>query len=573
MPLANFSSPGPVFASISIVQQATATSTSVDPDLVNCQVTLSSDSMTGQALVTHRNDNAFYSALGWEPGDILQVWVYKTGQSNRSYQIFQGPLQSIKYKKDVGGSHNKYMILRAADASAYLQNRMVNTAYQTFNVTSNPGYSVDYIVKDLVTNTANLMAVQYNISSASLGFSDSGVQPIPIYIQNIEFQQMSVFSALSQLAQYSGSTFFVQQFSGQGPILNFFQVGTVPSAVAITDPVITSFEMEDDGTNLQNVIYVDGGTQLSTDSQQAFTDFSQNPPKYAISTYNSAWTSGSQPIFAQQFTAGNLNLTELGMIIAKVQSNNLVPVNDLTGVIVYDVNDSPGMEGGVPDAVPGGNFTFTSDQVYTVNNLNTIANAGLNPFVYTNINATLIPGQKYWVILNAAYNDSSNFYYWYYTPTPLAAGPWASSTNGTTWTIQQSPGGPLCYQIQTSNGVLIGTYDPFSISTYGGLLYENSISSLGQTTGTNAAYVAFQYGQQILGTAYTNYGLAKKKRFLRLKTVVPDVPIYPGQSMNVTCSDIGLSAVPFNVVQVQYTMQDVSGFELALQLQRFCYTS
>ena len=319
----NYATPGPALVTVAIPTPDNG-SFRLDNDLVDAQITLSADSMTGQTTITCRNDSNQYGTPGsplLEPGDPVQIWFYKQGQSVQQNIIFTGPLQSIKYKKDIGGSGNKYLLLRAADGSAYLQNRMVNAAYQTYAVTSNPGYRVDYIVNDLLTNTANWMATQYGINySGAIGGSgylglhigNSGIQTIPVFIQNIEFQQMSLFSALSQLAQYAGCSFFVSQ-TNAGANLNFFELGTNPSSVAITDPVITSWECEDDGTNLQNVIYVDGGSQLTVDSQNAVTNFSTSPPEYAIKTYQSTLSAGKPvAIYAQQFTAGNLNLTELG---------------------------------------------------------------------------------------------------------------------------------------------------------------------------------------------------------------------------------------------------------------------
>ena len=253
-------------------------------------------------------------------------------------------------------------------------------------------------------------------------------------------------------------------------------------------------------------------------------------------------------------------------------------MNDLTGALVYDQLGAPSVTNGVLNVVGSSEFDLPMNQVPPFSSsggnpsLGTIGSTGGNPFTYIDLNATLAVGQKYWIVLNSAFNDANNYYYWYYNPNFTAAGPWASTTNaGATWTVQQSPGGPFCFQVIVSAGVLAAAQDQTSMGTYGNQLYENAVSSLGQTVGSNAQQVAQAYGQQLLGSNTQNYGLAKKKRFLRLHTIVPDTPIYPGQSVNVTCSSMQLDTIPFNAVQIQYDVKDVSCFDMQVWLQRFQY--
>lgn len=562
----------------------------IDPDTVTADITLSADGMSGQALFRFRNDHGQYGPGLIQPGDQVLVGIGKgintswfnnpTGEA----LIFNGIMQAPRYRKDYGGLNNKYMEARAIDGTGVLQARMVNTAYLTLNTLAQgfPVAGPGGIVNDLVTNPKVLMAYQSGLNTNPLnvnGFTltAQNVQNIPVFIPNITFQQISVYSALNQLATYANANFFVDANTD----LHFFQAGSVTSPVILNDQVITSFDMEDDGTNLTNIVYVDGGTNLTPDTYQNY--WGPPPVGVGVSSHDSNFKLGL-PVWAQQFRAGNVNLAQLGLILSVTQPNAQVAVPTLAGEIRFDNGfDSPaGTAGFVFWSSPYTNILPNPE--FGINNPATPGQQG-DPFSYITVNATMIPGQKYWIVMyNVGDPPNGSFYDWYNSPSPfqiqsnrpLSELHWAFTPDGgSTWQIDSNPSGPFAFKTLFSNGVLAMANDQTSIFTYN-QLYESAVTDLGLQAGLAANQLAYQYGKSLLGTGTTNWGQAKKKRFLRLKAFPPDPSvggsptIYPGQLVNVQCNDYGVNDY-FTVIQLKYHIEGLKALEMDLQLQKFLY--
>lgn len=531
----------PVFAHLTVTHAGTAFS--MDNDIIEVSPTLSADSRGGTLEALVRNDTGQYGTFAnpiFQPGDSVTVSIYKTGLAPTN--IFKGYLVAPRYVKEYGGTNNKYMRFRAADGSLLLQSIFVNTAYQTF-LDTDPGKTVSFIAKDLITNTANQMD-SINGHPYTLPITVNNVNTINIYIRNIVFSQQSIYSALSQLAQYSYSNFYVDANLD----LHFFQVQSVTSASVLDDTLLRVLDVEDDGTDIKSVVAVNGGQVYNVDD--AFEDYQGGN----TTTYNQ--------YLAVQFTAKNFNLNGINMVLTKTQSSGLVPVNDLNGEIRTDNGNTP--DGGSTIVT----FKLTGQQVNPAAPTGTVSQINLLPTGLSNVTvgATLVPGNKYWIILYASGQNASNHYNWYYGSTATARN-WATSPTGAggSWTVTNSSAA-FAFETLIAGGILTIQRDDVSIAQYGGFQRDTSIQDLSipkQSAATNLAVA-------LLGNTTNNWGMAKKKRFLRVEAFPPDVPINPGELVEVKDTDYGLDDF-FTALQIQYVIKGYECTSVSYQLQRFLY--
>ena len=505
---------------------------SLDTDLVECNPTLTADGQSGTCELLVRNDSAQYGTLGspvFEPNDQLLVSLYrKSGPLSTPVTIFNGLVQSPRYLKDFGGTGNKYMRIKALDGSAYLQYAYVNTAYFTY-LASAPGYTVDYIVKDLVTNPGNLMDYQANVNRWKVPITVSNVQASPVNIRNMTFNQQSLFSAINQMAQYAYSNFYVDAALD----LHFFQVDSVPSAQVLDSTVLKNVDFMDDGTDIVNTMAVDGGLVDTIDDAQLDT------------------TGGTRDTYGQwqavQFTTRNYNLDAVQLYLIKLQPSGLIPITDLQGEIRTDNSGTPA----------GGSTIATFD----LNSFGVALNAN---WVVIQINTTLVPNTPYWVVLYHSGTDLSHEYKWYYGAS-TGSRKYALSADGSTWTVY-SDGHAPAFQELVSTGILTIVTDPTSVAKYGGIPRDGLVQDLALPYQQQAG----QLGSVILGLGTNNWGTAKKKRWGRVNAFPTDTIINPGEYVNVVDSDTGLNDW-FTAIQVSYQIKDVDCLSVSYQLQRFEY--
>ena len=528
---------GPLICTVTVTHNGTAYN--LANDLTEANPTLCADSRSGSCDIVMRNDSAQYGSPGnplFEPGDTVSITGNKVGGTPQS--LFTGYVQIPRYVKEYGGSNNKYMRLNCIDASAPLQWRFANTAFQTFNVL-NPGYTIDTIVNDLLSTPALLMDYQAGINLTPLGITHNNVAAQTYRLQNITFSQQSVFSCISQLAQYANANFFVDSNND----MHFFEVGTVLSTVVLDDSLLRKLDISDDGTQLQSVLAVNGGTIDTVDDN------------YQPATFGTPYNTYGQYV-AVQFRAGNFNLDTINLYLQKIQSSGLVPVNSLGGEIRTDNTNTP--DGGTTITT----FTLTSDQVSLAYTWTPIS-----------VSTTLVPGNLYWIILYAAGQNSTNHYN-IGAQTNAVGGYlgssryYATSTTGlaASWTVSNSAAGACPAFVElVAGGILSIQTDPISIARYGGPR-DGVWTDLTLPT----FQAAGQLGAALLGVGTTNWGLAKKKRFLRVDAFPADTLIQPGSSVNVVDTDYALNAW-FTSTQVQYNIKGMDCTKVSYQLQEFLY--
>lgn len=517
----------PIFAHVSVNHSGAPYS--LDNSLVEADPTLSADGRSGSCELIVRNDQGQYDWL-FVGGDPITISIYKTGQAPTN--VFNGTLQHVRPVKEYGGLHNKFLRMTAIDGTGILQARLANTSYQTFQATA-PGFTVDYIAKDLVTNPANLLLYQAGISTSTLGITVNNVASILIYVKNIVFSQQSVFNCLNQLAQYSLSNFYVDASLD----LHFFQVQSITSAQVLDDTLLSTLDIDDDVTDTKNAMTVNGGTVDAVDDSQ--TDFSGG----STSTFGQ--------YLAVQFTAGNFSLDVINLWLQKLQSSPLVPVNDLNGEIRTDNSGSPSVGGTL--LTFNVKQTSVSVQAPTTSTPTPISTSGL-----------LQPGNKYWIILYKSGQDANNCYLWYYAKGTSGSRPYATSPDGTTWTVFNA-GSAFAFQELVAGGILSVITDPTSLTKYG-FPRETSI----QNQGLPNQAAAGSLGSALLGVGTTNWGMAKKKRFVRITAFPPDIVINPGENVQVIDADLGVNDY-YTCLQATYVIKGYECLEVNYQMQRFLY--
>ncbi|MHB1910225.1 MAG: hypothetical protein ACYCQJ_15310 [Nitrososphaerales archaeon] len=576
----------PTLASVVVTHQST--NYNFGSNLIECDVTPACDNKASEATLTINDSSGAYDdpSIGgslFVPGDAIQVSIFKEGQT--PVQIFNGTLDDCKVEHQ--SKYVKTLTLHAIDLSQRLMTRLVNTAYVTINTIANPGYTVDAIVKDLITNHSVLLSVQNGTNTSGLGLTVNNVQASSIYIQNKIFSRQSVNDCIRELANVGLANFYVDATGD----VHFFTWSSIYSSVTLDDSVIQDIAIEDDGTGIYNNIYVVGGSQDSIDSapsrtltvgtsnsgqavltvastsqffvgevvlvnvtgstQESATISSINPGVSLTMSANLTYThnanetviadNGSEGsynnYYAQKFQASQYALDQVVFLMHKIQSNGLVPVNNISGEVRMDNNGTP--NGGATITT----FSIQASAVPT--------GSGNETLVSVNASGNLVPGQYYWLILYAGGQDANDQYYWHTDGS--TSGTHATSTDGITWTVVASSYN-FVYETLVSQDVLSMSSDSTSMSLYGSR----------ETVVTDTTIPTFQAAAQE-GQSYLNV-LAKKKRSLTISAFPTDTLINPGEQVKVI--DGNLNAY-FVCLEITYRIKDVSCYRVDYQLMAY----
>lgn len=570
-----------MLASVTVTHVVTGTPYTFGHDLIECDPSLSCDNKASEILITVNDASGAYddSSIGgplFFPGDTIVVSIYKEGQT--PIQIFNGTVDDAKIQHP--SAYVKYLVLHGIDLSQKLMTRLVNTAYITFNTLTSPGFTIDSIVRDLITNPSVLLSYQNGTNTTGLGLTTNNVQTLSpeIYTQNQTFSRQSVNDCIRQLANIANANFYVDA-SGD---VHFFVISSIFSSVTLDNTVIMSLEIEDDGTSIENDIFVVGGSEDAIDAapsrtltvgtsnsgqavltvqstsqyfvgeqvminptgptQELKTISSINPGVSLTMSANLTYThnggetviadngseSSYQNYYAQEFTAGQYELDQVVFLMHKVQSSGLVPVNNISGEVRQDNNGSP---------AGGATIVTFSIQGSAVPNTN-------ETLVNVNAGGTLVPGQNYWLILYAGGQDANDTYYWHTDGS--TTGSHAHSTDGINWTIVTSSYN-FVFETLVAQQVLNMSSDATSMSKYGSR----------ETVVTDTTIPTFQAAAQE-AQAYLNV-LAKKKRYLTIQAFPTDTLIEPGQQVKVI--DGNLNAY-FMCLDISYKIADVSCYEV-----------
>jgi len=240
-----------------------------------------------------------------------------------------------------------------------------------------------------------------------------------ITLDNISFNYVPLYDALKTIMDLTAT--YLQPDTNNN--INLRIKGSRDSGLVFTDtdfkPSVGFIQALEE---LKNIVYVVGSEDYFEDQIQ--TDVTGG-------TYQT-----NQYYLATSFTPDRGGLRQISLYLEKI---GLPP--DLTGKIVRDNNGEPTGE----------------VLVYFTYNRNYLGAAGWYP---TSASAQLIPGQKYWIVLDLT-GDASNYYRWYYG----VSGEYAYSTDGVNWTVGTGAG---AYKTYYGVPVIVKVSDEDSVSLYGG---------------------------------------------------------------------------------------------------------
>lgn len=490
----------PIIAQLTITHASTPYNFgagSGNSDLLTLRCTLSCDNKAGDCEFVLNDSNGTYdSANGplFVGGDSVTINIYKKGLSPTL--VFAGQIDDVKVSHIM--SPYSEMTIHVTDLSLVLLNRLVTAVYFTLDPVNNPGKTVDQIVIDLITNKQRLTTVQNGLNTSGLGLnaalvSGGGfVQPSGIYVQNKTFYNQSVSDCLQELASLALANWYVDA-SGN---VHFFMIsntgtqGTFYAPQPLTNSLIKDMDSEDNYQGIYNIVGVAGG---SIEQKDQFNET------------NSAYLFSQTSYYAVQFTAGQVSIDNIGLLMYKVQTNALVSVVPLAGEIRLDNGNTP--QGGATV----GTWQCQADSVPT----------GIGGVTWVTIPCSvqygLQPGQKYWLIVYKTPqnpNETADGYY-------LASGASllkATSSDGVTWST--STGAALDFRTYyTIASFAYPAYDASSIAAYGSR--ETVVTDTSQQSIVGLAQEA---------QSYLNF-LAKRKRLLTVHAFPFDTVVLPGMSV------------------------------------------
>ena len=490
-------------------------------DVMQCRVTLSCDNKAGDIDIILNDSNGTYDNL-YYGGQSIEIYLYKAGGT-----------PSLQWAGVVDDIHVKHIMSKYAtidihgiDKSWVMMNRLISAVYQTIDLVNNPGPTLDQVVIDLVTNASNLVDTYQTIYNfGALGITAANppsgyVQPSPINIQNLTFYNQAVNDCLQQLANIGLANWYVDVNGA----LHFFIISNTGTQSQWTSPqtldnnLIEDLDVEDNYQGLYNLVAVVGGSYDQVDQHNE--------------NYSTGFLNTQTEYYAIQFTAGQVAIDNIALYGYMIQTNPLVPVTAISGAIV---GDNAG--------VPANNQLWAQWSANFQQFPNGSANA---TWVTIPCSTNITPGQKYWVIIyktptNSA-EPSDGFYIGY-----GGAETTATSPDGQTWTGGSGAG--IAFRTYYQSQILAMPADLTSANKY----------QPRETVVTDTA-IALPKWAMIVAQSYLNI-LAKPKRILTIKAVVPDVFIQPGQSVYVSDSTRNIHGW-FQCLDITYNIKDVSCFEV-----------